>query len=256
LYRKKQMAASPTMNLDEYYGLAIYKAKKAYHRLPEPVRSKIELNDLIQESFIGLVEAAGRYNPQKGASFATYSNFRIEGALRDFLRRQDPLTQKERAEVKTLERAEEEILRSSSARPSVAELSAALGISEDEVRSIRRLKKIFFSFEEIFQTNDTGPVNISQELPAIENPDPQPKIVRKELWQDVNECLKNALIDYERAVLLLRTLGELTLKKTAQILNLDINKVHRIEKKAGSKMKHCLKDKGWEPTDIIEIFTE
>jgi len=244
------MAGSQITNLEEYYGLAIYKAKKIYNKLPETARKKIELNDLIQESFIGLINAAHGYNPGRGASFATYSNIRIEGALLDYLRKQDPLTQKERSEVKALDRAEEKLIQLLPMKPSVSELSEVLGVSEDELRRIQRLKKTFLSLDEKEQSDFT------QELPALENPDPQAEIAKKELWKDVNECLMTALKHYERAVLSFRTLGELTLKKTAQILSVDINKVHRLEKKARGKMKYCLEGKGWSVTDIIEIFVE
>lgn len=242
------MTSSQRINLDDYYGLVIYKAKKLYDKIPERIRNKTELNDLIQEGLIGLIKAANKYDHKRETSFATFSNFYIEGALIDFLRKQDPLTQKERGVVKALYRAEEDLMRSSLVKPSVSELSEALDVSEDEIRRIQRLKKTFISLDEKGQTDFT------QELPAVENPDPQEEIAKKELWKDVDDCLKNALMHLERAVLSLRTIGELTLKKTAFILNMDMNKVHRLEKKAGGKMKLCLEDKGWELSDIIEIF--
>lgn len=249
------MAVSPITNLDEYYGLAIYKAKKSYYRLPEAVRNQIELNDLIQESFIGLIKAANKYDPKKGTSFATFCGFFIEGALLDYLRKLDPLTQKERSEVKALDRAEKMLSQSSYAKPSVSELAKALDISEDEVRRIQRLKKTIISIEEIHKPDDKDQNKFAQELPDAENPHPHVEIAKKDLWQDVNACFKNALIHHERDVLTLRNLGELTLKKTAQILKLDIIKVHRVEKKAQAKMKFCLEEKGWSVTDIIEIFS-
>ena len=64
------MAPSQIINLNSYYGLVIYKAKKLYNKLPEAVRNKIELNDLIQEGLIGLVNAANRYDPKREASFS------------------------------------------------------------------------------------------------------------------------------------------------------------------------------------------
>lgn len=248
------MASSQIITLDDYYGLVIYKAKKFYNKIPQSARNEIELNDLIQEGFVGLIKAANKYDPKREASFSTFSNFYIEGALKDYLRKQDPLTQRERSEVKALDRADKNLMRSSSMKPSVSELSESLGVSEDEVRRRLRLKKTIFSLEERYQTDEKGLSNFAQELPAFENPDPQEEIAKKELWKDVNECLKNALMYYERAVLSLRTLGELTLKKTAQIMNMDINKIHRLEKKARGKMKYCLENKGWNVTDIVEFY--
>jgi hypothetical protein len=35
---------------------------------------------------------------------------------------------------------------------------------------------------------------------------------------------------------------------------MDINKIHRLEKKARGKMKYCLENKGWNVTDIVEFY--
>ena len=93
------MPSSQRVSLDQYYGLVVYKAQKIFRTLPKLARKKIELNDLIQEGFIGLLKAADRYDPKKGASFSTFASFYIDGAVKDYLRRQDPLTQKGRLEV-------------------------------------------------------------------------------------------------------------------------------------------------------------
>jgi len=60
----------------------------AYHlaaRLP----SSVEVSDLIQAGMLGLLEAAGSYAPNRGASFETYAGIRIRGAMIDALRKLD-----------------------------------------------------------------------------------------------------------------------------------------------------------------------
>ena len=47
----------------------------------------IDLDDLIQEGTLGLIGAAARFSPGKGASFETFSRRRIRGAMIDSLRR-------------------------------------------------------------------------------------------------------------------------------------------------------------------------
>ncbi len=46
-----------------------------------------DVDDLIQAGMIGLLEAASHYEGDKGASFETYANIRIRGAMMDQLRR-------------------------------------------------------------------------------------------------------------------------------------------------------------------------
>ncbi len=250
------MPSSQIVSPDKYYGLVIYKAQKIYSTLPAEARKRIELNDLIQEGFIGLLKAANRYDPKRKTSFSTFASLYIDGAVKDYLRKQDPLTQKKRQEVKELDRAKEKLMQSSGWEPSVSELARALSITEDEVRRKQGLGKVIFSLEDIHQSEKEGRDQSVQELPSFDESDPEKEITAVELWNDVNDCLKEALSYDERAVLTLRILGELTLKKAAQVLNMDINKVHRQEKKARGKMKFCLEDKGWMVTDIVEIYTE
>ena len=60
----------------------------AYHllmRLPPVVQSE----DLIQAGMVGLLEAARRFDPTQGASFATFAEQRIRGAMLDEIRKGD-----------------------------------------------------------------------------------------------------------------------------------------------------------------------
>lgn len=45
--------------------------------------------DLVQTGTLGLIEAATRFDPDRGAAFSTYAGRRIEGAIIDMLRRDD-----------------------------------------------------------------------------------------------------------------------------------------------------------------------
>ena len=55
-----------------------------------PVR--VELEELVSYGELGLTEAANRYDPLRGASFTTFSYYRIKGAIYDGLREMGFLT--------------------------------------------------------------------------------------------------------------------------------------------------------------------
>ncbi|MDQ2694810.1 MAG: sigma-70 family RNA polymerase sigma factor, partial [Pseudomonadota bacterium] len=60
----------------------------AYHllaRLPDSVQA----DDLIQAGMLGLLEATRRYDPAQGASFTTFAERRIRGAMLDEIRKGD-----------------------------------------------------------------------------------------------------------------------------------------------------------------------
>ena len=60
---------------------------------------KVRFEDLVGYGQIGLVEAAGAYDPSRGASFRTFAYRRIRGAIFDGLRKMSGLTAGQRKEI-------------------------------------------------------------------------------------------------------------------------------------------------------------
>jgi RNA polymerase sigma factor for flagellar operon FliA len=67
----------------------------------------IEVGDLIQEGVLGLLNAMRLYNPSK-AAFNTFSDCKIHGAIRDYLREEDHLKRPTRERVKEISKMLEE----------------------------------------------------------------------------------------------------------------------------------------------------
>lgn len=62
--------------------------KLAYQR-KKTVPSFIDIEDLRSAAYLGLVEAATRFNPDLGVKFSTFAYMRIFGAICDFLREEN-----------------------------------------------------------------------------------------------------------------------------------------------------------------------
>lgn len=60
----------------------------ALHLLARLPRN-VQLDDLLQAGMIGLLEASGKFDQMKGASFETFVGIRIRGAMLDEVRRND-----------------------------------------------------------------------------------------------------------------------------------------------------------------------
>ena len=60
----------------------------AYHLLAR-LPASVQVDDLIQAGMLGLLEATRRYDPAQGASFATFAEPRIRGAMLDEIRKGD-----------------------------------------------------------------------------------------------------------------------------------------------------------------------
>src|SRR5207237_9673793 len=63
--------------------------RRVVQRLAARKPPHIELDDLVSWGIVGLLDAIGKYDPRKEASFSTYAQFRIRGAILDHLRSLD-----------------------------------------------------------------------------------------------------------------------------------------------------------------------
>jgi RNA polymerase sigma factor for flagellar operon FliA len=52
---------------------------------------QVDVDDLVDEAYEGLVDAIRRFNPQRDVRFETFASKRLFGAMRDYLRRIDPM---------------------------------------------------------------------------------------------------------------------------------------------------------------------
>ena len=60
----------------------------------------ITLDDLVGAGMVGLIQAVDRFDNSRGPKFKTYAQHRIQGAMLDFLREEDPLSRAERRRVR------------------------------------------------------------------------------------------------------------------------------------------------------------
>ena len=76
--RQESNATARITLIDYYTYLAKINAAHYYRIRPG---DDIEYGDYLQYAMVGLVEAVHRYDPDRGAPFPTYANYRIKGAL-------------------------------------------------------------------------------------------------------------------------------------------------------------------------------
>ncbi|NQU44199.1 sigma-70 family RNA polymerase sigma factor [bacterium] len=69
------------LKLERYYGYVVAMALKQYRAMSGELRSRIDLADLIQDGYVGLVEASRRFDSAKGFTFLTFAHYRIVGEM-------------------------------------------------------------------------------------------------------------------------------------------------------------------------------
>lgn len=104
-------------------------------RLPSHVRAE----DLIGSGCMGLLAAANRFDPSRGAEFASFARLKIRAAMLDELRELDLLPRRARASLNKLDRIKRTFTATQGREPSRLELAAAAqmtGKAVDELMSL------------------------------------------------------------------------------------------------------------------------
>ncbi len=81
------MTRRGTRDADQLVERHLELARRAAGRIYPRVRGLVSFDELRALANVGLAEAAGRYDPGRGATFATFAWYRIHGAIFDGLRR-------------------------------------------------------------------------------------------------------------------------------------------------------------------------
>ena len=104
-------------------------------RIAERMRSTlpdhIEVDDLMQQGYLGLVESIERFQPELGFKFETFSARRISGSMQDWLRSQDHLPRLMRTRSRKIASATERFRIMHGHEPSATELQQLLGLDEE-----------------------------------------------------------------------------------------------------------------------------
>ena len=121
----------------------------------------VEYDDLYQAGALALVNAAYRFDPEKGFEFRTFATPTILGEIKKYFRDKEwslsvPRRQKEL--VVKLRDAEDAILKANGRPATVEELAEATGYTEEQVIQAMESSKAYgaFSLESAADTDDEG----------------------------------------------------------------------------------------------------
>lgn len=104
---------------------------KTFQNLPP----HIEDADLYQAGMLGLIDAADKFDPKKDVKFATYAEFRIVGAMVDYIREQDWMPRRLSDLRKRASFRKREVEQRIGDKASDAEVADEMGITVDFYRS-------------------------------------------------------------------------------------------------------------------------
>jgi RNA polymerase sigma factor for flagellar operon FliA len=180
----------------------------------------VDLENLEAAGVLGLVEAANRFEPQRGTRFETFAYMRIRGAILDELRRNCPLPQHLLERIARVRAAYKKLV----PPVQVEQLAEATGFSIDEVAdclSAVRLTRIA-SWDDVVAS-----------ARALTAPDERPdrQVEAAEQKALLAEAITQ-LPERQRLVVTLYYLEELRLKEIGVVLELSESRVSRLLKTA------------------------
>jgi RNA polymerase sigma factor FliA len=97
----------------------------------------VDRSELVSAGMVGLVEAADRYDADRGIPFSRFAATRIRGAMLDAVRTADWAPRSVRAMARDADAAEQHLASKLGRTPQLAEVAAAVGLSPDELDQLR-----------------------------------------------------------------------------------------------------------------------
>ncbi len=212
--------------------------KRIAHHLLLRMPASVQIDDLIQSGMIGLLEAAGKYDVSKGASFETYAGIRIRGSMLDEVRKGDwaprsvhRKSRKVAEAIKAIEaRTGQDAKDKEIAREMDIDLNAYYAILQDATGS--RL----FSFDDIMEGDDSA-----IELAAGELPGPCDGLQRDSFKSHLSRAI-DSLPEREKLVLALYYDEELNLKEIGEVIGVSESRVSQIHSQAAMRLRARLAD--------------
>lgn len=221
-------------NLVQEYGTLVRRiALHLLARLPD----HIDVEDLVQAGMVGLLEAAGKFDDGRGASFATYAGIRIRGAMVDEIRRGDWAPRSVHKNTRLINQAMQKITARLGRPAQDKEVAAELGVDLDQYYKMR---------------NDTnGSKLVSYDLLMGEESQPEipqagdvaSEFEAEEVQARIADAI-TALSEREQLVLSLYYDEMLNLKEIGLVLGVGESRVSQIMSKATLQLRSLLVDEG------------
>ena len=204
----------------------------AYHLLAR-LPASVQVDDLIQAGMLGLLEAARRYDPAQGASFATFAEPRIRRTMLDEIRKGDwtprSVHRKAREVTAAIHTIETATGREARDRDIADHLGVPLAEYHDTLADLRGQK--------LLSLDAAGPDDESEAyyIPAPDG-DPVDAVNRESMIKSLTAAI-DGLPEREKLVLSLYYDEELHLKEIGAVLGVSESRVSQLHSQALARLR-------------------
>ena len=219
----------------EHLPMVRFIARKLQATLPK----HIELDDLISAGVLGLMDAVGKFDQTKQAQLKSYAQFRIRGAILDFLRTQDWSPRDLRRKGRQIESAVRELTGALGRAPSEPEIASELEMTLENFQHLSgEIKGLEIGSLNAERGEDSGEAEIASVRCSPEE-DPLFRCMQGQMRTRLVTAIDN-LPEKERLVLTLYYYEELTMREIAFTLGVVESRVSQIRSRAVARLRTLL----------------
>mmetsp|Transcript_19148 Transcript_19148/g.39176 ORF Transcript_19148/g.39176 Transcript_19148/m.39176 type:complete len:548 (-) Transcript_19148:70-1713(-) len=206
--------------------------------------ASLKLDDLVQEGYMGIMEAAERFDPSKGFRFSTYATHWIRQRIVRCIAecsRMIRLPVHMHAKIRHMKKMHKEMEERIGRSPSLPELAHEMGIPLDKLHLYQHLSHAVLSLENPIDKNSADDKRtLGDRIACTELPTPDEDAMSEALRGEVHAMLDG--LDAKERWVLTHRFGlddgqPKTLRETAERLGLSTDSVRSSEAKAMNKLR-------------------
>jgi RNA polymerase primary sigma factor len=241
-------------------GLVVNQAKRHFAGLKSATEADggvgtiLTMSDMIQEGNLGLMEAAERFEPEKGFRFSTYATYWVRQRIRRSISDSSRIIRLPayvHDMLQKIRRAKVEMKAETGREPNLTELAHYMEISEERLRLYTASSRNVVSLERPIA--NTGSFKSHEDhrtlydTLASDAPSPEEDAVHDSMRRDLRAVMDTELAGVERQVLVHRFGLEnaqqpLSVTETAAALAISIDRVRLVEARALNKLRHPMRN--------------
>jgi RNA polymerase sigma factor for flagellar operon FliA len=185
-------------------------------------------DDLWSAGALGLIEAARRFDGTRGASFETFAEHRIRGAMLDELRRLDHLPRRLRSRTDEFATARKKLGEKLGREATLEEVAAAMGVDMEEAGGMEALLE--------------PPVPLEAAMPFLASEDNiDDPVLRTEAARKLTEAIES-LPERLQLVLSLHYIEDFTYREIAGLLHVSEPRICQLHAEALKLLREQMQD--------------
>jgi RNA polymerase sigma factor for flagellar operon FliA len=211
-------------------------------RVAAAMPSHVDYADLVSYGILGLIDAIGKFEPERGIKFETYGVPRVRGAILDELRSTDWVPRSVRSKARAVDTAFSKLEGTLGRSPSDGELAGELGMTPSDLNGILRQtsRAGLLQLDDVLFHQGGSAQTLGDTIPD-QNDSPGARMEREETREQLAKAIRQ-LDERERKVLTLYYYEGLNLSEIGDVLGVTESRTCQIHTKAVLHLRQRLRD--------------